>query len=344
MQKKILWFDIETVAEVGNFSSYNKKRLWSEKCRDNKFPGLNEEESFYKNAWLYPEFSRVVCISTMINGRTQSFSNRISEGDMLKNFFNYLGEYQDCVLGGFNILTFDIPFLWKRSVILGIKPHKKLCVGDIKPRERNEVDVMQIRKQGSFACSLDLLSISLLGHSPKTGDVNAKNVFEVYYSPRPKEEPLHVDSRLDKIAEYCEKDVEYTKMCYEKIQKSLWNILPVEDPQPAKKTDDDIDHLLPKWAVEIKGDATDKQRNYIKVLRKNVDKYMMVPGFTELLDDYLKAVYWKTLVELDKHQASGLVARLDQIKSDTSPNALAIREVLMPSQPKISDVDDGLPF
>lgn len=342
MQKKILRFDIETVAEVSNYLSYNKSKLRSEKCRDNKFPGLNEEESFYKNSGLYPEFARVVCISTSVGWVRKSFSNRISERKIFEDFFKYLDEHDDCVLGGFNIIKFDIPFLWKRAIIQGIKPHKKLCVAWTKPRERLEVDVMNLWKHDSFSCSLDLLCMTLLGHSPKTWEISAKDVFDVYYSDRPADEKLGTDSRVEKIVKYCESDVEYTMKCYQKIQEVFWVKVEVE-VAPARRDNDDISHLLPTGEVK-KWDASDKQRNFIKTLWKNLDKYVMIPGFKERLDEYLKERFNTTLLWLDKYQATGLISKLNGITSTDNIELASITDLLEPKQEsKILD-DDDLPF
>ncbi len=335
--KKILWFDIETVAEVSGYMAYNKQRLWAEKCRDNKFPGLNEEESFYKNAGIYPEFARVVCISVYVDWKKVSFSNRISEKAILEEFFKFLDEYPDHVLGGFNIIGFDIPFLRKRAVIQGIKPHKKLCVGDIKPWERNEVDVMNLRKQGSFSCSLDLLSMTLLGMSPKTGEVSGKDIFEVFYWERPQDEKLWEDKRLGKIVKYCEKDVEYTVKCYNKIQLILGNEIVSEEKLPARREDVDEEKIFAP-----KGTASEKQKEFIKVLWKGIAKYTDIPDFEKRLDEYLKRMYnISSLDGLMKEQASWLVAVLNEIKSKDHPKILAIKRDL---EIKDTGLSDDLPF
>ena len=168
MTKKILWFDIETAPEVNgsDFSSYPKKRLWEDKMIE-KGITTTFERSYMEKASIYPEFAKVVCISYSINNQMKSLIGQ-DEAMLLMQFNDVLAFHQDATLGGFNINEFDIPFLWKRMMINGIKPHKKLCIGNAKPREIDTVDVFKIRKQTSFGCSLDLLSMTLLGESPKS--------------------------------------------------------------------------------------------------------------------------------------------------------------------------------
>lgn len=218
MTKKILWFDIETAPEVNEseFSSYPKKRLWENKMIE-KGITTTFERSYMEKASIYPEFAKVVCISYLVDNQIKSLIGQ-DEAMLLMQFNEVLAFHQDAVLGGFNINEFDIPFLWKRMMINGIKPHKKLCIGDAKPREIDTIDVFKIRKQTSFGCSLDLLSMTLFGESPKS-DMSWENVAYCYYA-----------NNLGMIKEYCEGDVQFTERCYKKLSE-------VGKSDPAPKAD-----------------------------------------------------------------------------------------------------------
>ena len=218
MTKKILWFDIETAPEVNGseFSSYPKKRLWENKMIE-KGITTTFERSYMEKASIYPEFAKVVCISYSINNQIKSLIGQ-DEAILLMQFNEVLAFHQDAVLGGFNINEFDIPFLWKRMMINGIKPHKKLCIGNAKPREIDTIDVFKIRKQTSFGCSLDLLSMTLLGESPKL-EMSWSNVAYCYYA-----------DNLSMIKEDCDGDVQFTERCYKKLSE-------VGKSDPALKAD-----------------------------------------------------------------------------------------------------------
>ena len=124
------------------------------------------ERSYMEKASIYPEFAKVICISYLVDNQVKSLMGQ-DEETLLMQFNEVLAFHQDAVLGGFNINEFDIPFLRKRMMINDILPNKKLRIGNAKPWEVDTVDVLKIRKQTSFGCSLDLLSMTLLGESPK---------------------------------------------------------------------------------------------------------------------------------------------------------------------------------
>ena len=203
---KILWFDVETAPEVNRseFDSYPKKRLREEKMKEK---GIEADifEDYKEKCWIYPEFSKVVCISYLPEWEEIKTLIGTDESAILKQFNEALTLHKSYVIWGFNIYWFDIPFLRKRMIINGIQPHPLLCIADTKPRELTVVDVMQTRKQTSFGCSLDLLSITLLGESPKA-EIDWADVGELFYS-----------GELEKIKKYCEWDVLATKRCHEKI-------------------------------------------------------------------------------------------------------------------------------
>ena len=205
--QKILRIDIETAPEVNSseFWSYPKKRLWENKMIE-KGITTTFERSYMEKASIYPEFAKVVCISYSINNQVKSLIGK-DEAMLLLEFNDVLAFHQDAVLGGFNINEFDIPFLWKRMMINDILPNKKLRIGNAKPWEIDTVDVFKIRKQTSFGCSLDLLSMTLLGESPKS-DMSWSNVAYCYYA-----------DNLSMIKAYCEGDVQFTERCYKKLSE-----------------------------------------------------------------------------------------------------------------------------
>lgn len=149
------------------------------------------KRSYMQKSSLFPEFSKVVCISYLPEGgEVKSLVGE--EADILTKFNLVLIAHKDYTLGGFNIFGFDIPFLWKRMIINAIKPNEKLCLADKKPWETWVVDVFLDWKQTSFSCSLDTLSLTLLGESPKS-DLTGSGVAYAYYA-----------GSIDMIRNYCE--------------------------------------------------------------------------------------------------------------------------------------------
>ena len=164
----IMRFNIITCPEcvrVEDWASYNKRACWEQKAKNNdEIDG--SFMSYSKKASIYPEFSRVVAVSMKVAGWDIVYDARDGEKEMLEKI-NEVFKKNNRRLGGFNIYGFAIPFLWKRMIINGIEPAKAISISELKPRDMKDyiVDVMQIWKQTSFTCSLDLLSTCLLGEN-----------------------------------------------------------------------------------------------------------------------------------------------------------------------------------
>ena len=107
------------------------------------------------------------------------------------------------VLVGHNILGFDLPFLYHRSMICGVKPSRELLNG--KPWEIAVYDTMdkwQMRRFREFV-GLDELALAFGLDCPKKGAVSGGNLLEAF-----------ADGRHEEIREYCLKDVLCTRELY----------------------------------------------------------------------------------------------------------------------------------
>jgi DNA polymerase elongation subunit (family B) len=133
----------------------------------------------------------------------------------LENFNKVLENSDQYVLGGFNIFKFDVPYLWKRMIINGIAPNKKLCIQNEKERDNSVIDVFILWKHNSFSCSLDKLSTALFGESPKT-DMVGRDITHAFYA-----------NNIDMIKKYCEGDVKFTARCYDAIINPKPRIVPI---------------------------------------------------------------------------------------------------------------------
>lgn len=208
----ILWFNILTCPEClteDEWYGYNKRTAWEKKAETNdEIDGTFR--SYLKKASIYPEFSRVVAVSFKNWERKTVLTGEEWEKGLLKkvnDVFNNLSLMEKNRLWGFNIYWFDIPFLWKRMVINWIQPTKSLCISGLKPRDLDNymVDVMLLWRQTSFTCSLDLLSLSLLGEKPNT-DWIGEFVGSAVGS-----------DNWDWVKFYTEIGVEFAEKCYDAI-------------------------------------------------------------------------------------------------------------------------------
>lgn len=207
--EKILFLDIETVAQKAEFSELNDnfKKYWEQKA---SFIAKNEEtpEEIYNRAGIYAEFGKIVCISVGIiriendikRLHIKSFYND-DEKKLLASFFEMLNQHynsQDVLLCAHNGKEFDFPYIARRGLINGLSIPSILNMAGKKPWEIPHLDTLQLWKFGDYKhyTSLSLLTAIFDIPTPKD-DIDGSMVNEVYWK----------EKNLKRIAIYCEKDV-----------------------------------------------------------------------------------------------------------------------------------------
>ena len=207
--EKILFLDIETVAQHANFEELNEpfQKHWEQKT---KFIAKNEESpsETYGRAGIYAEFGKIVCISVGVirieNGakklHLKSFYND-DEATLITDFFEILNKHyngKDVLLCAHNGKEFDFPYIARRALVLGIPIPEILDLAGKKPWEVNHLDTLQLWKFGDYKhyTSLSLLTTIFNIPTPKD-DIDGSMVNEVYWK----------NNDLKRIAIYCEKDV-----------------------------------------------------------------------------------------------------------------------------------------
>lgn len=224
--EKILFIDIETVGIYPDFATMQKsdKKLTElfthyESWFKKRFPedsSLSLSALFTSRAALVPEFSKIVTVCLGLvdqkgNLKTTIFSND-DEKKLLESLratlikCGELGYY----LCGHNVKNFDIPVMAKRMVINGLRPPKIIPSYDTKPWDIKAIDTRELWQFGQYASisTLDLMCGVMGIESSKSGDMDGSKVHSVYWN----------EKKLDKINEYCEKDV---KVLYDVINKLI---------------------------------------------------------------------------------------------------------------------------
>jgi len=216
MIQKILFLDIETVPVKYRYSelSDKEKKLWDAKWKYN--PDINPEEQ-YSKAGIYAEFAKVICIGLGYVDNQDNIKVKVLADDdekvLLSEFNNslykfyqyvfktYNAEYNLCAHNG---REFDFPFLCRRMLINDIAIPEILKSG----RKDMLLDTMDMWKFGDYKnfTSLDLLAYVFNIESPKDG-IDGSMVAKVYYE----------DKDIDKIATYCQKDVETLIKVYKRL-------------------------------------------------------------------------------------------------------------------------------
>lgn len=206
--EKILFLDIETVAQQPDFESLNDdfKKHWEHKAMI--FASDSTPEEVYERAGIYAEFGKIVCISVGFikyeNGektlRLKSFYDD-DEKILLTGFFALLDQYfntRDHLLCAHNGKEFDFPYIARRGLINGMTIPDLLDLAGKKPWEVPHLDTMQLWKFGDYKnfTSLNLLTSVFNIPTPKD-DIDGSMVNQVYWQ----------DKDLPRIANYCQKDV-----------------------------------------------------------------------------------------------------------------------------------------
>ena len=204
--ENILFLDIETVSVAKSYSELDTRmqQLWDKKAEKIKQSEEQTAEQLYKNAGIYAEFGKVVCISVAYlkneELRIKSFNDE-QEKTLLQNFANLLNKHfskSHHRLCAHNGKEFDFPYLCRRMLINGISIPKILNVLGKRPWETTFIDTLEMWKFGDYKhyTSLDLLSAIFNIPSPKE-NTDGSMVHELYWQ----------SNDYEHIKKYCEKDV-----------------------------------------------------------------------------------------------------------------------------------------
>jgi len=166
-------------------------------------------EDYLHGTSLDPNFGQILCIGYAIDDEAAGIIHGdptspkgfegASEKGMLEEFWKIATSAKQLI--GHNLVAFDIPFLWKRSVLNGVKPTLNLADSSLAFDTMLEWDLAMPRKH----TGLDLLS-KLLGVPSSKTEMHGAEVFDYYRA-----------GKLEQIYEYCKRDVEATRSVYKKI-------------------------------------------------------------------------------------------------------------------------------
>ena len=192
-----LFFDIETIPAHENNHGVLREIYNKKSTQDKDFEKYLAQTSFDGG------FGRIACLSYAINDDPiKTLSG--DEQKILEDFWSVAKNINLFV--GFNIMEFDLRFIYQRCIVLGVKPSVELNFA----RYRNNpiYDIMHEWKKWNMnaSISLDTLAKILSLPSSKGGEIEGKDVAKAY-----------ADGRIEEICKYCEKDVELTRKVYKKM-------------------------------------------------------------------------------------------------------------------------------
>lgn len=220
---KHFYFDIETIpaqdpavrAEIYDSitapGQYKKPESIAEWLNENR-------EAETEDQWLKTSFDggvgHVVCIGWAVDNDEPhtyiadddpaALGSRDEEACLLDDFFSAVVDAGHSTFIGHNLIGFDLPFLWKRCMVLNIKP-PAIFPRNPKPWSELVHDTMllwdgQQRAGGSMDRICRLMGI------PGKGDISGADVW-----------PMVKAGKIAEVAEYCKGDVERTRAMYKRM-------------------------------------------------------------------------------------------------------------------------------
>lgn len=204
--EKVLFLDIETVPQVGNWEALDEstQKLWDKKTRLQRKDDFTAEEFYTERGGIMAEFGKIICISVGIMEKNEKIMIKSFYGDDEKKLLEEFGEIfnrpklRDVILCAHNGKEFDFPWIARRFLINGMHPPKPFQLFGKKPWEIQHLDTMELWKFGDYK---SYVSLELLAHvfgipTPKD-DIDGSMVASIYY----------IEKDLFRIVTYCEKDV-----------------------------------------------------------------------------------------------------------------------------------------
>ena len=201
---KKLFLDIETLPAPGDKMELIKS-LWEDSRKKNGgklIPGMNDFDTFFRNTSFQGEFGRIFCIGFAIDNETTDCLSG-DEKEILTKFWE-IAKNSDLFIGH-NVMDFDLKFIYKRSIILKVRPSRDLSFA----RYRNNpiFDTLhEWEKWSGKGTSLHKLSIAMGFASPKEEGIDGSKVYDHFLA-----------GKGDEIIEYCKRDVEATRRVYKRI-------------------------------------------------------------------------------------------------------------------------------
>lgn len=159
------------------------------------------DEGLYESTSFDGAFGRICCIGYIKeNSKVEKGVLKGEEKEILKKFWE-LAKDVDLFIGH-NAWDFDLPFIYKRSIILGVKP--SVNISFVRYRNDNIFDTMFEWEKWAFGRKIALDTLAHVLDLPSSKDeMSGKDVWKYYQ-----------EGRIEDICKYCLKDVELTRQVY----------------------------------------------------------------------------------------------------------------------------------
>ena len=177
-----------------------------------EWAGLRERIEFFMA--IKPEFGRIVCVGMgndatgVLEKRAFTAESEADEAKVLRGFWDAVrGRERDSRFVTFNGLSFDVPYILKRSLFLGVKPSTTLSLRRF--ALDSHYDVMQVLSNWDRydAVRLDVVA-DLFGLEKGPKGMDGSQVHRLWR-----------EGRWREIEAYCLNDVQLTYEIFLKVQE-----------------------------------------------------------------------------------------------------------------------------
>ncbi len=196
-----LYFDLETIPAP---EALRKVVVEAERKKKRNEGIADDDEALYRASAVSGDFGRIFCIGYALDeGETQIISGE--ESQIISKWWE-VAKNVNCFIGH-NILDFDIPFLYKRSIVLKCRPSQLVPVKKFQTDNVFDTQKEWSRWDYQGGISLHNLSIALNLPSSKDGGIDGSQVYDFYLA-----------NKHNEIYEYCKRDVELTRKVYRRMR------------------------------------------------------------------------------------------------------------------------------
>lgn len=196
-----LFLDIETIPAPEEKKAILKE-IHSKKVRDGKKIEVDFEQ-YHAATSFDGAFGKIICIGYAKDSEPADIFFG-EEKQILKDFWLVAADARKFI--GFNVMDFDLRFIYQRSIINGVPPTQNLNFARYRSDPIYDCMHEWNKWDQRSHISLDTLAKALGLPSSKDGGIEGKDVWKAYQ-----------DNRQQEIYDYCKRDVEVTREIYRKM-------------------------------------------------------------------------------------------------------------------------------